>query len=1019
MSHTSERTYFEYILRRACHRLKVVEVGRGVALVISFVLIVLLVGISYDHVFTLTFSLRLVAHLALTCVAPVIGLYLVLLPAVRRLSRLYVAGRIERSGEGFHHTLVSYLEARQDPSVPPDVVAALAQRASEDVQGLALEKAIDEKPFFRANAALLGVLVLFFVFSVLTEKHVPTSMQRILHPFTEIAPPTRVRIYQVIPGSVELTSGDPLNITVRTGRWRPNSVVASISVLGSVWRSIELAPLAEGSLWGGVVESVDKDFVYRIIADDAQSPLYRVTTFPPPIIESMKLTCVYPEYMDLPPRTFIEGDIAAPIGTRVEFELASSNELEAAWLEVDDDVENLRVSPTNLAVASGTFMLTGDAAYSVHLRDVRGVLNDPPVYRITARPDRPPEIEMTGSAPAVVVRELKPVDLKILSTDDFGLDSVKLYYRVNDEKTAVRTHQARRGTKELHVAERLELGRLLPKKGDALTFFAEAEDRRQPDPNVVRTETFVISYAGSAELSSGSRASPPEPDNAVEKATADRNDAETEETGAEPDDPGEERNESDPGDRQREPVEREDVARDEDKAVLQIAEALQRLEQRKASEATAAEGATPRTPEESGDESGEPADGSQGRSTSGDEQGAKDSAATAAGSSEETASGESQSTDGEGERGQGEEKGGSSSETSQANTENGLQGEARQGPQSASVEGPTVGSAKGESSQEESGQGSQKSMQGGTSSSASSSREVDSREGEESGSERSASGEKSDGAGGEAEPSSASADRGTDASQKGADSGDRFAEEEGQSGGGGEQDSRSAQAEGESGGEDTQESRSSQGAGQGESKAEQSARSAQGGGKESAVSTAGRSSGGGMYPAGEQATGGLTGSSSVEYAESDAEVQADLVEEVGQTEDSPHAERIAAELKRVLMRGDVDEEFLQDVGMSREQLASFVKAYERIRRPRRSQENGDEPPVDKEPSPDAVRTTSGEGVVLGRAVGSDARHLSAGEIPESKEKSDKDLFRDFGENISPEYRDVIEAYYRELATQDD
>jgi len=676
-------------LHRVCHRLKVIEVGRGLALVLGFMALVLLVGISYDHVFTLTFWLRLAAYLELTFVAPIIGLFLVLLPALHRLSPLYVAGEIEKSGEGFHHTLVSYLAARRDPSVPEEVVAALAQRASEDVQGVALENVIDESPFFRANATLLGVLVLFLVFSVLTEKHIPTSMQRILHPFSEIPPPSRVHIYRVVPGSVELTRGDPLHITVRTGKRQPESVVASVSVSGNVWRSIDLVQSDDdASLWNGGIEAVDKDFVYRIVADDAQSLRYQVRTFPPPIIESMKLTCVYPEYMGIPSRTFVEGDIAAPIGTRVAFELASSNALERAWLEVGEKSHALQVSATDPAAASGEIRLTGDATYSVHLRDVRDAQNEPPVYRITARPDLMPEIVIEGSPSAQVVRELDPVELNILSSDDIELDFVKLYYRVNDGETIVRTHKARPGAKALDVVESLTLDQLLPKKGDALTFFAEAADGRRPEPNVARTETFVISYAGSATVGERSRAQEPDPKRAFEEATVDEGIAQEWTEPAETPDGREDGVERAGADDTTGADDGERAARDGRQVVQKIVEALRKLEQRRDSEGTFAEGGTPQIGEKRRRYAGEDADGSQTEVTGGEEKGGKESA-------------------------------------------------------SESADRSTSGSSGGTSSQDDAGQGS---AENGASSSASSSGQGDSKEGKGSGSSGSVPGEKSDSA---------------------------------------------------------------------------------------------------------------------------------------------------------------------------------------------------------------------------------------------------------------------------------
>ena len=113
---------------------------------------------------------------------------------------------------------------------------------------------------------------------------------------------------------------------------------------------------------------------------------------------------------------------------------------------------------------------------------------------------------------------------------------------------------------------------------------------------------------------------------------------------------------------------------------------------------------------------------------------------------------------------------------------------------------------------------------------------------------------------------------------------------------------------------------------------------------------------------------------------------------------------------------DLIKKYIVDlVGMTREQLLEFAKRYEKIFRPRRDADNDsdeDDQSIPEEPSPEADAKTD---VVLGSGVDDKAKELGRVDDEELSEERLKDLFDEFSDNISPEYRDVIEAYYKRLA----
>jgi len=131
----------------------------------------------------------------------------------------------------------------------------------------------------------------------------------------------------------------------------------------------------------------------------------------------------------------------------------------------------------------------------------------------------------------------------------------------------------------------------------------------------------------------------------------------------------------------------------------------------------------------------------------------------------------------------------------------------------------------------------------------------------------------------------------------------------------------------------------------------------------------------------------------------------------------PFVEKIAAQLQEAFERGEVDEEFLEEVGMTREELLEFTKKYEKIFRPRRDTESAvreDDADSSKETS---SKKDAGSGVVMGSGVDEKAKGLGSADDEELTEEKLRDLFNEFSDNVSPEYRDVIEAYYKRLARE--
>lgn len=1054
----------EGLLGRAAARTRALDVGRGAVIVINFVLLVLLVLILYDHTLKLPVVLRIIGNIAVTYATGVLALVLVILPALRRLSRRYLALEIERTQKGFHHTLVSYMEARDDPAVPDEIVRALGQRASEDAQTVVLDKAIDEGPFLRASAVLIGVLLAFFAFWMLTDKPVHVSVRRILHPFGDIPAPSRVRLVEISPGDAEVTRGTPLRISVRTGKVIPESAHVRTSTSSREWSVLPLEADDESPRnWSGVIASVDKDFFYRVTAGDAESRIFRVQSFPAPIIEQLALAYNYPPYTGMETRRSGEGDIVAPEGTRVDMEVFCSNVLARAWLAISGKDTPLALTKRDERLAVGAVTVTEDGTYSIHVRDTRGARNDPVSYRIVAQPDRAPAVAIENQSEEVsVVRELSTVELVVAASDDYGIVELSFYYRVNGGVSAVRRHDGGRGERSVRVTEALDLAELLSGRGDTVSFFAEARDAHTPEANYAKTPVYVIAYAPSrVEGKLAARdAKAPLRDRAVEETAQEEQKTETEDSSAGEDGESEREREelaAEDGDGAAQEEDADEAATAEDaETARKIAEALERLSDRTAAddeepvlvadasdqqarEATGQERASGKGEEAEAGDSGASGDAGEGApSSSQDETHAGDSTGEGEGGQQESAAGDTAQGDstqdateaggaqdsgaqdsaaqdethagdsaGESERGQQESAAADTAQSKDAQEQEGRGG-------GSGDAGPSGAGQAGESPGESSaGQGSSSSDSDAASDSAGS--EDGSSQGDSSSGSSGASASEGSPSQGSSGSSGSSGDSGEGGSSSEGGEGQSSGAEGGSSSGHGSSGSSGSQGAPSQGASST----SSKGQGgdsdSGGSHAGSGSASSGSSSSDGAQGGSGTGSGSGAGATGVGAAQGDPGSAGGTVPEDQAAPDIARPAEGSGEGELPFVEKIAAQLHQALERGEVDEEFLEEVTMTREELLEFAKKYEKIFRPRRDTDSAGDQDASDLPERPASQEDASEDVVMGSGVDEDARGLRSVDGEALTEEELRDLFDEFSDNVSPEYRDVIEAYYKNLA----
>lgn len=459
---------------------------------------------------------------------------------LRRIHPLFAAYVLEKAVPGLKHAAMAFLllrERRQDFKHDPlaeHVFRGLEQKAAVTVETVPLDQVVDRGQVVRWAAVLAGVIAAFCVYVVLSPKNALVSTARVLIPWADIPPATRVRIEAVSPGNAEVTAGERVVVTVtvfglRSGEEpRLRFSTADGQFLDQV---VPLQPDdGDASRFSAELSpAMQHETTYRIEAGDAETREFRIRVLPAIRLELRSVELEYPPYTRLEKKTQLAmGDVSAVEGTRVTVLAQSSVPLTQA--EIDLDNGRMRVPMQQSAdVWQGRFTLKMSSkepnvgeftAYTLRGTDQDGRTNRDPVrFSIATIPDRPPWADYQDPPPdGSVIPVNAAATIRAKAQDpDFGLRRLTFYV----EKDGRSIHSSvlfdlppsKPGSTET-VSKSFDLrpADLKLEPGDVISCWLEALDNREPTANrgESRRLQLVIGEAASSETTESK-----EPDSAA------------------------------------------------------------------------------------------------------------------------------------------------------------------------------------------------------------------------------------------------------------------------------------------------------------------------------------------------------------------------------------------------------------------------------------------------------------------------------------------------------------------------
>jgi hypothetical protein len=446
-------------------------------------------------------------------------------PLLYRISEIFAADTIEKSGPALKNSLINFLLLRgHRGEVSPVVYEALEQRAAADLGQVRSETAVDRGHVIRLGYLLAGILAVFCLYVVLSPKSPLSSAARVLLPWARIPAPTRVTIEEVKPGDAVAFHGESVTVSAEvTGLKQDESVVLYYSTADSqsVDQAIPMtrsedqfhynrytATVPPGSL------GLQQDYEYYLAAGDCTTARFKIEVRIAPTIRVESVDYHYPPYTGIADRSVPrQGDIRAIEGTEVTLRAKAKQDIRRAEIDLNCDGRRGLTMDASGRVATGRFTLRLGKddptqpeydCYQLRFTDRGGNQNRRPVrYRIEVIPDLPPEIQMVEPQQAELrLAEDGRLEIRLRAEDpDFALRQVALHAEHSGKGLPIRPLLSKSAPEKPHQGEfqgvyAFEPARLGLKAGQRVAYWAEAVDNKEPVANRSVTEKRWIDIVG-------------------------------------------------------------------------------------------------------------------------------------------------------------------------------------------------------------------------------------------------------------------------------------------------------------------------------------------------------------------------------------------------------------------------------------------------------------------------------------------------------------------------------------------
>lgn len=367
------------------------------------------------------------------------------------------------------------------------------------------------KSFSRRQSAstMLLFMVLAGLWYLLSPIEVVTGAKRLLLPLRNIAPYSTLD-FTIKPQNTVIAMGDSIEVIAEPSRQVKDAIVLQLfSADKNEGNQTEMYPDAAASTTRYVytLNTLQESVDYQISSEKFISPRYSITVLPRPQLKNLQLTLFQPAYVATGPVRLPEnaGDAKVLIGSRIKIEATADQALASAAICFTPGATET-CSIINGKSFVYEFAIATTTSFSIALTNERGLGSDNPVtFTLTAVSDNAPSVEMLKPAQDMPFPTSKRLDLKAIARDDFGVKVMVLYYSVGERSSLIPLNLKPdfRPKPEYEVELPWMLDTLALQPGTKISYFIQAEDARQPEPNVATTATYFINMPSMYDMYRG------------------------------------------------------------------------------------------------------------------------------------------------------------------------------------------------------------------------------------------------------------------------------------------------------------------------------------------------------------------------------------------------------------------------------------------------------------------------------------------------------------------------------------
>lgn len=184
---------------------------------------------------------------------------------------------------------------------------------------------------------------------------------------------------------------------------------------------------------------VREPFRFRLRGGDYRSPPFEVRVLERPRLEALRITLIYPDYLEAPPRV-VEGDVgelAVEAGTRLELEARSTKPLREAELILGEAKLPLAIDAGDPRSLRGVLLPQRSETLTLQYIDQEGVTPDLQTQvLIRVIPDRPPTVKLRATGIGGMVSAEARIPLEIQANDDHRVRELALIHRLGPRQLA-------------------------------------------------------------------------------------------------------------------------------------------------------------------------------------------------------------------------------------------------------------------------------------------------------------------------------------------------------------------------------------------------------------------------------------------------------------------------------------------------------------------------------------------------------------------------------------------------------